>query len=261
MSSSSSADGSSTATTATTASVAKDSTTTNGPAPDTDSAVSVPKQASSAWREFQEATEKMLKHSGTYSDIELAMDRQSAMELELQGLKDQVLRLESNEHNQIRGFEARYDEWRDEKSLLENQKKKLEGEMAEKHTREMEQAEKALADETKRANTLAKRLERVNAQMSLREKELAVCNDKLQDWESYTTKLKYVDFETLLVDYCSMRILSNILTISSPRSEKLNKLFRDCYSLVNTHFGLDLPLELLDVRFTHLPRSLRAKAT
>jgi hypothetical protein len=264
MSSTSSADGNSTASTATTATtggVAKNSTTTNGPAPDTDTAVSTSKRASSAWREFQEATEKMLKHSGTYSDIELAMDRQSAMELELQGLKDQVLRLESNEHNQIRGFEARYDEWRDEKSLLENQKKKLEGEMAEKHTREMEQAEKALADETERANTLAKRLERANAQMSLVKKELVVCNDKLRDWESYTTKLKEVDFETLLVDCCSMRIRSNILTISSPRSVKLNQLFRDCYSLVNTHFGLDLPLEPPVVRSTHLPRSLRAKAT
>lgn len=261
MSPSSSANGSSTATTATTSSVAKNSATTNGPAPDTDAAVPPLKQASSAWREFQEATKKMLKHSRTYSDIELTMDRQSAMELELQTLKDKVLRLESNQQTQIIGFEARYDEWKDEKYLLENQKKKVEGEMAKKHKREIEQAEKALANETERANTLAKRLDRANAQVSLVKKELAVCNDKLHEWESYTTKLNDVDFETLLVDCRSMGILSNILTISSLRRVKLNQLFEDCYSLVNTHFGLDLPSELLVVRFIHLPRSLQAKAT
>jgi hypothetical protein len=261
MSSSSSVDGSSTATTATTDSVTKNSTATNGPAPDTDTAVSTPKQASSVWQEFQEVTKKLFKHSRFYSDIEQTMDRQSAMVLELQTLKGRVLQLESNQQNQIRAFEARYDEWKAEKSLLEHQKKKVEEEITAKHAREMVQAEKDLVDETERSNALAKRLERMNAEVNLVKKELVVCNDKLREWESYSTKLKDVDFESLLVDYCSMGIRSNMLTISSLRKTTLNQFFRDCYNLVDAHFGLDLPSELLAVRSTHSPRSLRAKAT
>jgi hypothetical protein len=261
MPSSSSENGSSTTTTAITGSVTKNSTTTNGTTPDTDTAISPPKQASSAFREFQEANKKLLKYESAYSDIERTMDRQSVMELELQTLKDKILDLESNQHNQIRAFEARYDQWKDEKSLLEHQKEKIEEEMAKKHAREMAQAETDLADETERANALDKKLEKVSAQWSLVKKELAVCNGKLQEWESYTTKLKDVDFETLLVDCCSMGIGSNILTISSLRETKWNQLFQDCYSLVNVHFGLDLPSELLLVRCTHSPRSSQAKAT
>jgi hypothetical protein len=261
MPSSSSDNGSSTATPATTGSVAKNSTTTNGPTPDTDTAITPLKQASSAFREFQEANKKLLKYSRAYSDIERTMDQQSAMELELQTLKDRILHLESNQHSQIRVFEARYDQWKSEKSILEHQKKKVEEEMARKHAREMTQAEKALADETERADTRAKKLDKVSAQVSLVKKELAVCNGKLQEWESYITKLKDVDFETLLVDCCSMGIHSNILTISSLRKTKLTQLFQDCYDLVDAHFGLDLPSELLDVRPTHSPRSPQAKAT
>jgi hypothetical protein len=261
MSSISSTDGSSTATTATTGSVAKNSTTTNGPAPDTDTVVSTLKQASSVWREFQEVTIKLFRHSRAYSDIEQTMDRQSVMELELQTQKGQILHLELNQQSQIRAFEARYDEWKDEKSLLEHQKKKVEEEMADRHAREMVQVEKDLVDETERANALVKRLERATTEVNLVKRELAVCNDKLQGWESYTTKLKDVDFESLLVDYCSMGIRSNMLTISSLRKTTLNQFFRDCYNLVDAHFGLDLPSELLAVRSTHSPRSLRAKAT
>lgn len=53
------------------------------------------------------------------------------MELELQTQKGQILHLELNQQSQIKAFEARYDEWKDEKSLLEHQKKKVEEEMAE----------------------------------------------------------------------------------------------------------------------------------
>lgn len=72
----------------------------------------------------------------------------------------------------------------------------------------MVQVEKDLVDETERANALVKRLERATTEVNLVKRELAVCNDKLQGWESYTMKLKDVDFESLLVDYCSMGIRS-----------------------------------------------------
>lgn len=127
------------------------------------------------------------------------MGRQRALELELQTQKDRILHLESYQQTQISAFEERYDKWEKEKSSLEIQRKKAEDGMAEKHAREMVEADKDLRHETERANSLAKRLDRANAEVNLVKKELAVCNDKLQEWESYTAKLKKVDFESLLV--------------------------------------------------------------
>lgn len=261
MSESSSADDSSSATTATSDSVANSTTASSRPAADTDPAVSTRKQASGVWREFQEITKKMFKHSRAYSDIEKTMDRQNTMEVELQTQKARIVLLESNQQTQIRGFEERYDEWTKERDALELQKRTYEEEMAEKHAREMVEAEKDLVRETERGNTLVKRLEKANAEVSLVKKELEVSKEKLQEWESYTDKLKDVDFESLLVDCCSMGILSNILTISSLRKTKLNEFFQDCYNLVDANFGLDLPPELLAVRSTRSSPFLWAKAT
>ena len=249
-SSSSSTDDDSTATTPITESVPKVATASSGPAPGADPAIPTLKQASSIWREFQDITEKLLVHSGAYSDIEQSIDRQSAMELEIQTQKVRIQNLESNQQSQIKAFEARYDEWKDERSLLEDQRKQVEEKMAENHAREMDEAGQELVHQTERAKSLAKRLERVNEDVILAKKEFGVCNDKLQQWESYTNKLKDVDLKSLLVDRCSIGINHNILTVRLHRTTKWDQLFRDCYNLVDAHIGLDLPSELLAVRST-----------
>jgi hypothetical protein len=248
MSSSSSTDESSTATTTTAGSVINNATASSKHAPDADFAVSTPEQASSVWREFQEISEKLLRHSHAYSDIGGFMERQSAMELQLQEQKDHIHYLELQQQYQIKNFEARYDDWKKEKTSLELEKKSVEDKMAEKHRREMQQVDKDLMHETERAKTLVKKLDRANAEASLVKKDLAVCKDKLQEWELYTTQLKDVDFESLLVYCCPVCIISSILTILSLRERKLTKLFQDCYRLVDAHFSLDLPAELLAVR-------------
>jgi hypothetical protein len=59
-----------------------------GRPPDTEPTVSMLKQASGVWREYQEMTAKLFRHSHVYSDIEQTMDRQRALELELQTQKE-----------------------------------------------------------------------------------------------------------------------------------------------------------------------------
>lgn len=191
-----------------------------------------------------------------YSDIEKIMEHQHALELQLQTQRERIHHLESNEQYQIGLYEARYDNWKKEKTALELEKKRVEEENVEKHKREMLQVEKDLVHETERANTLVKKLERANSDANVAKKDLEFYKEKLQGWEQYTTQLKHVDFASLLVYCCPICILFNTLTISSFRRTNLTKFFRDCYNLVKTHFCNDLPSELLAVRSKCLPRSL-----
>ena len=186
----------------TTVSITHRATASGKPAPDTDPSPSGPKQASSVWREFQDVTKKLFRHSRAYADIERTMERQSAMEAEVQAQKDRISHLESNQQNQMDGFEARYEIWRKEKATLEFEKKKAEDEMAAEHTRKMSEVERRLRREVEKADSLAKLLERVNTEASLAKKELAVCKDRLQEWDRYINLLKDVDFDSLSVNCC-----------------------------------------------------------
>ena len=184
------------------------------------------------------------------------MEHQHIVELQLQTQRERINHLESNEQHQIALYEARYDDWKKEKTALELAKKRVEEEMTEKHKREMLQVEKDLVHETERANALVKKLERANSDANVAKKDLEYYKEKLQGWEQYTTQLKDIDFASLSVYCCPKCILSNTLTISSLRRTNLTKFFRDCYKLVETHFCIDLPSELLAVRSQCLPRSL-----
>jgi hypothetical protein len=182
----------------TTASVANSVTTTSIPsAPSNDPAVTEPKEASSVWREFQGVLKKMSRHSRVYSDIERTMDRQSVMELELETQKERVSSLETSREERTKEFEARYDKWKEEKTMLILQKDRVRDEMTAMHAEELRGVKMELLAERERANSLNRKLDRVNTEASLTEKKLAICNERLNEWERYTSLLNDVDFEAL----------------------------------------------------------------
>lgn len=207
----------------TTISAVNNGTPPNNSAPDTN-----PKQASKAWREFSGAVKRLLKHEDVYSDIDRAVNQQHAIEIKLQTQKDamevefrtqkgameaklqtqknQILQLESRNKDQLLEFESRYDEWKDEKALLEFQANSVKDDVVATHAREMEDVKEMLRLEKERANSLSKKLERASTEAKLTKHELAISNDRLKEWERYTALLKDVDFESLLVNYCFMCI-------------------------------------------------------
>ncbi len=174
--------------------------TSTSSAPDTDAATSGLKQGLTVWQEFQEATKKVFRHSDVYDEIERTMERQSALESELQISKDRILELESNKQNQISAFETRYDQWKADKKTLEQQRISTQRAMVTRHNEEIQKAKRCLTSEKGRADSLTRKLDRATADTNLMSKELDIRNDQLREWERYTIPLKHVDFASMLVD-------------------------------------------------------------
>lgn len=172
-------------------------TALNSSAPDIDPATSGPKQASSAWHEFSVAAKRLFKHSHVYADIERTMNQQQAMETELQTQKERISSLESSRQERIKEFELRYDEWNEEKTALLRHNERVKIEMTAKHAEEMREVKAELDAERERANTLNKRLDRASSEVNLTQKELDICNERLKEWDRYTSLLIDVDFELL----------------------------------------------------------------
>jgi hypothetical protein len=207
----------------TTISAVNNGTSLNNSAPDTD-----PKQASRVWREFSGVVKRLLKHEDVYSDIERAVNQQHDIEIKLKTQKDgmevefrkergtmeaklqartnRIHQLESSKKDQLSDFESRYDKWKDEKTLLKSQLQSVKDGVVATHAREVEDVKKMLRHEKERADSLSKKLEKASAEAELTKHELAISNDRLKEWERYTAPLKDVDFESLLVNYCSMCI-------------------------------------------------------
>jgi chromosome segregation ATPase len=196
----------------TTISAVNNGTSLNNSAPDTD-----PKQASRVWREFSGVVKRLLKHEDVYSDIERAVNQQHAtetklktqkesMEAKFQAYTNRIHQLESSKQDQLSDFESRYDKWKDEKTLLKSQLQSVKDGVVATHAREVEDVKKMLRHEKERADSLSKKLEKASAEAELTKHELAISNDRLKEWERYTAPLKDVDFESLLVNYCSMCI-------------------------------------------------------
>jgi chromosome segregation ATPase len=198
-SSSSDSTGQSRSATSTTTSVTDRATASSTPSPGTNLATSAEQNASSLWREFQDVTKKIFRHRRMYDEIERTMERQSAMEAKVQEQQDRISNLESNQQSQLHSFEKRYDTWKQEKVRLESEKKKAEGEMTAEHTRKMEDMKQQLRRETGRADFLAKEQERAKKEANLAKNELEVCKSRLQFWECHTSRLKDVNFDSLLV--------------------------------------------------------------
>lgn len=62
--------------------------------PSKDPLASRAKQASTAWRSFEDAVKNMIDYSPIFSEIEVAMDRHSAMELETKTKEQCIAALE-----------------------------------------------------------------------------------------------------------------------------------------------------------------------
>jgi hypothetical protein len=79
--------------------------------------------------------------------------------------------------------------------------------MATTHAREMQDVKEKLRLERERANSLTTKLERASTEANLTKKELVISNSQLKEWERYTALLKDVDFESILVNDCSMCVI------------------------------------------------------
>ena len=81
-------------------------TTSTSTAPK-DSIIPKTKQASSSWRDFEDALKGISKYSGIYSNIGEALDRQSALELETRTKDKLISSLRLTSEAQVEQFEKR----------------------------------------------------------------------------------------------------------------------------------------------------------
>lgn len=173
-----------------------------------DSIPSRARQASRAWRVFEDALREMSKHSQWFSQFEEAMDRHSAMELETQTKNMRIATLESSYDVQLEKFGKCYIKWEGEKSQLERKLVNIKDEitteaqgMLEKrktsHARELGEVRKELEVERKRVEKLTRERERIDAETKKVETILNHRTKQLENWEGYVSLLKDVDFKVL----------------------------------------------------------------
>jgi hypothetical protein len=164
--------------------------------------------ASAAWRDFEGVLKRISKYSSAYSDIELAMDQHSAMELETRTKDTHISNLESILEVQVQEFEKRYSKWNMEKSQLElravnvetevtTRAKRIIKEHEDARARESEELRKELEAERKNVVALSEKLERATIKMKKGEMELSLCNVRLTEWEGHVSILKDMDVEAL----------------------------------------------------------------
>ena len=166
------------------------------------------KQASSAWRSFEDAWRNISEHSPTFLQIAEAMDRHDAMQIATQKKDQNIAELESAIQIQIDQHEKRYTKWRQEKSQLEQQAIDLKANLSTQaqntlkkqkatHVQEVEKLKKELEAERKTVATLKGELERASARTKSAEEERSCCVKQLGEWKGYLSLLKDIDFKKL----------------------------------------------------------------
>jgi chromosome segregation ATPase len=89
----------------------------------------------------------------------------------------------------IKEYEARYNEWKEEKTTLICQNERVKNVMTAKHAEEVRKVKTELEAKRGKANTLNKRPDRLTVEVSLIEKKLAICYKRLKEWGCYTSCL------------------------------------------------------------------------
>ena len=182
-------------------------TTSTSTAPK-DSIISNTKQASSSWREFEDALKGISKYSRIYSSIEVAFDRQSALELETRTKDKLISSLQLTNEAQVEQFEKRYSKWDKEKDRLDLKIANMKAEAAaqaeailseqkDAYTRKAREIEKKLEAEKATTATLTEKLERASTRMERIEMELSLGNRRLREWEGHISMLEDMDIKAL----------------------------------------------------------------
>jgi len=166
------------------------------------------KQASIALRNLEDALRNISEHSPVLSKAAQLMDRQCAMELEIQMKAKRIADLELSFLVQTEEFGKRYTKWNEQQSQLEDQVRKTEVDLTAKardtseeqkvaHAREVGELRKELGTqkqlletEKKKVATRTQGLDEANAKASMAEA-------RLKEWERYVSLLKDVDFKVL----------------------------------------------------------------
>jgi predicted RNase H-like nuclease (RuvC/YqgF family) len=180
----------------------------NALAPSKDPMVSRAKQASTAWRSFEDAMKNMIHYSPIFSEMEAAMDRHSVMELETKTKDQRIAALEFSFQVQTEESGKLYMKWIEEKTQLEKKvaavqndanahEKSLLKRQNAIHVQEMEQLKKELSAEKQKVDSLKNGFEKVTTGMQKTKDELNRCAGKLSEWEIYSSLLNDVDFKLL----------------------------------------------------------------
>ncbi|MCJ1434813.1 hypothetical protein MMC27_004183 [Xylographa pallens] len=182
--------------------------TTSTSAVPKDSTIFRTKQASSSWRNFEDALKGISKYSRIYSNIEGALDRQSALELET-GTKDKLISsLQLTNEAQVQQFEKRYSIWDKEKNCLDLKITNMKAEAAaqaegilneqkDAYTRKAREIQEELEAEKVTTATLTEELLKASTRMERTEMELSLGNRRLRDWEGHVSMLKDMDIKAL----------------------------------------------------------------
>lgn len=176
--------------------------------PSKDPSISRAKQASTAWRSFEDAMKNIIDYSPIFSEMEAAMDRHSAMELETKTKDQRIAALEFSFQVQTEESGKHYMKWIEEKTQLEKKVAAVQNDanaheqcLLKKqkaiHVQEMEQLKKELCAEKQKVDLLKNELEKVKTAMQKTKDELNRCAGNLSEWEGYFSLLKEVDFKVL----------------------------------------------------------------
>ena len=168
-------------------------------------------QASSAWRNFEDAVKNISEHSSVFSKITEAMDQHNALEVEGQKKDKRIADLELGFQVQMDEHEKRYNKWKEEKSQFEQRAVATKAELTAQtqgmlkkqritSTQDMEKLKKELEAEKKTLATLRLELEKANAKTHKVDKELRHCTEQLSEWKGYLSSLKDIDFKALYAD-------------------------------------------------------------
>ncbi|MCJ1377893.1 hypothetical protein MMC17_000989 [Xylographa soralifera] len=206
------------------------------------------KQASSAWRSFEDAWKNISEHSPVFLQIAEAMDRHNTMQDATQKKDKNIAELKSTIQIQMDQHEIRYTKWRQEKSQLEQRAINLKTDLSTHangllkdqkatHIQEVKKLTKELEAERKAVATLKEELEKARTRTGRVEEELSCYAKQLSEWEGYLSLLKDIDLKKLEID--------------------VKQLFTRCRRIAHNHFLRELPDQLFtDSRWENLPRSL-----
>ena len=179
------------------------------------------KQASSIWRDFENALKALTEHSSLFSTVVETVDQYNALKNEVQQKNARIDKLESSHEIHIEQSTKRQNKWEKEKTELERRLseekiqgerkvKKIENDLATKarvdsekqaanYSQEIKELKKELSTEKKKVAARNEELEKANTKAKADEVELGRYTNRLKEWESYLSLLKTVDFAALCV--------------------------------------------------------------
>lgn len=176
--------------------------------PPEDSLPSRAKQAFSTLHSFEDSLKNMAKYSQVFTDVEKAVQRLGAMELDIQAKDRRIAVLESANEVQIENFSKQFKKWDKEKGRLE--KKLADDELALKtkaqsvvenqnlkHMQSKDNLNKELAKEKQKVATLRGQLEKETAKTQDLNSKLNNCANDLKGWDGYHSAMRDVDFTSL----------------------------------------------------------------